>query len=209
MIPIYVSYLALGADQAKKGEKGGLLANSLMFVLGFSAIFMLMGVFAGSLGKLFVENMHLIELIGGGIILLMGLNFLGVFNLSFLHKHSHEEKFTFASKKPTYATSLVFGVAFAFGWTHCTGVFLASVLMLAANSTNVLTGVLMLLAYSLGLGIPFVLTAALFDRLTGFFAFIKKHRKAIDIISGALLVVMGILMMTGLLEKIFDLLNLH
>lgn len=194
MLPVYITYFSGSADseQDKKGKRT--LINALGFVLGFTLVFVLLGALSSTLGAFLFRNAVAINIIFGGVLILLGLNYMGVLKLDFLNR-SHGMQVQ--KKQLTFFQSLLFGILFCAGWTPCIGTFLGSALMIAANSETVFTGILMLLVYSLGLGIPFVLSALLIGQLKGAFAFIKRNYKVINIISGALLVILGLLMMTG------------
>jgi cytochrome c-type biogenesis protein len=129
------------------------------------------------------------------------LNFLGVFKISVFKGNG------FSVKSTGFFSSVLFGIVFSIGWTPCVGAFLGSALMLAANRGSLTEGVLMLLCYSLGLGLPFLISSVLIDKLKSTFGFIKKHYKIINIVSGALLVVVGVLMVTGLFGKLLSILS--
>lgn len=192
MLPIYVSYFAGG-----KGSSTNTLKNSLGFVTGFTAVFVTLGALAGTLGSFLKEYQTVVNLITGLIVVFFGLNFLGVFKLNLFKgmKNSVDKQ------NLGFFSSMLFGIVFSVGWTPCVGAFLGSALMLASQQGQVLTGVLMLLVYSLGLGIPFVVSAILIDKLKGAFTFIKKNYKVINTVCGVFLVLIGVLMMTGLLSK--------
>lgn len=191
MLPIYIIYFSGTNRENKKSET---LKNTIGFVLGFTFIFVLLGAFAASIGKLLKEYQTAINIVTGLIVILLGLNFLGVFNTGYSGKKKTSKKET----APTgFFSSLLFGVVFSIGWTPCVSAFLGSALMLASHQGSVPEGVLMLLLYSLGLGIPFVLSAVLIDSLKGAFDFIKRNYKTINTICGALLIIVGILMATG------------
>ena len=132
-----------------------------------------------------------------------GLNFLGVFKLNLFRGGGKSVK----TDNMGYLSALLFGMVFSIGWTPCVGAFLGSALMLASQQAHIVEGMLMILAYSLGLGIPFVLSAVLIDYLKSAFNWIKKNYKVINIVSGSLLVVIGILMATGLLGRFLSLLG--
>ena len=135
--------------------------------------------------------------------IVFGLNFLGIFKLN-LFRGSHRAVNT---DNMGFFSALLFGMIFSIGWTPCVGAFLGSALMLASQQGHVMEGMLMLLAYSLGLGIPFILSAVLIDYLKSAFNWIKKNYKVINIISGSLLVLIGILMATGTLGRLLALLS--
>ena len=197
MIPLYISYFAGGKERnIKKTVK-----NALGFILGFTIVFVLMGALAGTFGRLLNEYKTIVDIVTGVIVIFFGLNFLGVFKLNI---------FKGAKKVRTdnlgFFSSMVFGIVFSIGWTPCVGAFLGSALMLAASQGHVVEGIIMLLLYSLGLGIPFFISAILIDKLRGAFTFIKKHYKVINTVCGCLLVVIGILMATGLFGEFINIL---
>lgn len=198
MIPIYVSYFAGG----KERETAKTIKNALGFISGFTIVFVLLGALAGTFGKLLNEYKTAVNIITGLIVVFFGLNFLGVFKFN-LFKGVRQTK----TDNLGFFSSLVFGVVFSIGWTPCVGAFLGSALMLATSQGQVLEGVLMLLLYSLGLGIPFFISAILIDKLKGAFSFIKKHYNIINKICGGLLVAVGVLMATGLFGKFLNILS--
>ena len=199
MLPIYISYFAGGGER----KTGKTVKTALGFVTGFSVVFMLLGALAGTVGSFLREYQTWVNLISGLVVIFFGLNFLGVFKLN-LFKGS---KFSVNTENMGFFSALLFGVVFSIGWTPCVGAFLGSALMLASQQGHVVEGVLMLLAYSLGLGIPFLLSAVLIDYLKGAFQWIKKHYALINAISGSLLVLIGILMATGTLGWLLRLLS--
>lgn len=192
MLPVYVSYFAGGGERDTKKT----VKNALGFIIGFTVIFVLMGALAGTLGRLLNRFAVAVNIVSGIIVILFGLSFLGVFKLN-IFKGSKFER----TQSMGFFTSLLFGIVFSVGWTPCVGAFLGSALLLAATAGHVLEGMLMLLVYSLGLGIPFLISAILIDKLKGAFNFIKKHYNVINAVSGGLLIVIGILMATGLFGK--------
>lgn len=194
LLPIYISYFAGGEENGKKTIK-----NAIGFVLGFTAVFVLLGAFAGTLGSILVRYSKWINIVAGGIIIVFGLSYMGIIRLSFLSKSSN---FGYKQKEPGFFSSALFGVIFSIGWTPCVGAFLGSALMLAATSQESYKGILMLLSFSIGLGLPFILSAIILDKLKGVFDSIKRNYKIINIISGSLLIILGIAMMTGLLGKL-------
>lgn len=198
MLPIYISYFAGGTEQITRR----VIKNAAGFIIGFTAVFVLLGALAGTLGSLLREYSVIINIITGLIVVFFGLNFLGVFKLNIFKgaKNAKTDNLGFFS-------SVLFGVVFSIGWTPCVGAFLGSALMLAASQGNVLRGVVMLLSYSLGLGIPFFLSAILIDKLKGAFAFIKRNYGIINTASGILLVTVGVLMATGLFGKLIALMS--
>ena len=200
MLPIYLSYFAGGDRNASTRRT---VKNALGFVLGFTLVFIAMGALAGTVGSFFKGHQTLVNLVCGFVIVLFGLHYLGVlkFNLFRGMRRSMQ------SQDLGFFSSLLFGVVFSVGWTPCVGAFLGSALMLASQQGQALTGIVMLLCYSLGLGIPFVISAVLIDRLKGAFDFIKRNYRVINLICGGLLILVGILMMTGLLGRFLTLLS--
>ncbi len=198
MLPIYISYFAGGSE--RKTSKT--LKNATGFILGFTIIFVLMGALAGSFGQLLNKYSTIVNIVTGLVVIFFGLNFIGVFKLNIFKgtKMGKTENLGFFS-------SLLFGIVFSIGWTPCVGAFLGSALMMATSQGKVLEGIIMLLLYSLGLGIPFFLSAILIDKLKGAFTFIKKHYKIINIVCGSLLILVGVLMVTGLFGKFIMLLS--
>ena len=199
MLPIYISYFAGGAERAL----GRTLKNALGFVLGFTVVFVCMGAFAGTVGALLWKYRTVLNIVTGLVVVFFGLNYLGVFRLNLFRGINHD----MGDKELGFVSSFVFGLVFSIGWTPCVGAFLGSALMLASQEGTALKGVVLLLVYSAGLGIPFVLSAILIDKLKGVFNFIKRNYKVINIICGVLLVAVGILMMTGLMSKYVALLG--
>ena len=197
MLPIYVSYFAGDGER----DTRRVIKNALGFILGFTVVFVTLGALAGTVGQLLKQYAVIVNIVTGLIVIFFGLNFLGVFKLNIFKG----AKFS-GAKKLGFFSSLLFGVVFSIGWTPCVGAFLGSALMIAANQGHVVEGMLMLLVYSLGLGIPFFISALLIDRLKGAFSFIKKHYNVINIVSGVLLVVVGLLMATGLFSKLLSML---
>ena len=147
--------------------------------------------------------MTIFNIIAGLLLIIFGLNYIGIFKIPLLER-SFKLKNKTNLNDLNLTASIIFGMIFAIGWTPCVGTFLGSALMIAANSQDTLKGVFMLLAYSLGLGIPFIISALLIDSLKGAFKFIKKNYKIINAISGVLLIIIGLLMMTGYLNLLLS-----
>ncbi len=189
MLPIYISYFANGENDKRKA-----LTNAVAFVLGFTIVFVSMGAFAGSIGGLLQKYQRAANVVTGAVVVVLGLHFTGIIKIALLDgsRRLHME-----IKTAGFAASLLFGIVFSIGWTPCVGVFLGSALMMASREGTAAAGILMLIFYSLGLGIPFVVSALILDRLKGTFDVIKKHYRIINVVSGIFLVLVGILMMTG------------
>lgn len=204
MLPIYISYFAGGDTGNVKFHRRKTLGNAVGFVLGFTIIFLLLGAAAGAFGRFVKQYETAFNLFAGMILILFGLNFMGVIRIGFLNRTLRPglKISTF-----NFFTSLLLGFVFAIGWTPCVGAFLGSALMLAANSQEAAKGIGMLLLFSLGLGIPFVISALLIDGLKQTFNAIKRHYRAVSIVSGLLLIVTGALMMFGRLNVLLSLLT--
>ena len=201
MLPIYVSYFAAGKSEERKSI-AKTLKNAIGFIIGFTAVFVILGALAGTLGALLGKYKTIVNIVTGALVAVFGLSFLGVFKMSFF------KGFRFSPKNEQgFISSIVFGIVFSVGWTPCVGAFLGSALMIAANTGGTVAGMLMLLVYSLGLGIPFVISALLIDKLKGTFNFIKRHYSVINAVSGTLLIVLGILMASGLFDKLISILS--
>lgn len=200
MIPVYVIYFSGENGQSTKS----VLKSALGFVAGFTLIFTAMGAFAGAMGSFLVKYRTETNIVTGAIVVLFGLNYLGVFGKGFFRRGTEQKPI---SRRNGFFGSLLFGMIFSVGWTPCVGAFLGSALMLASGSGTVLEGMLMLLCYSLGLGIPFILSALLIDGLKGAFGFIKRHYRVINIVCGSLLIVIGVLMMTGVMSRLTSLVS--
>ena len=200
MLPIYVSYFAGGSAQEKDNKR--VIKNAVGFILGFTSVFVLLGALAGFFGGLLSRYQTAVNIVTGATVVFFGLNFLGVFRLN-IFKGSHGAK----KGAPGFFSSVLFGIVFSVGWTPCVGAFLGSALLLAASGGSMTQGVLMLLCYSAGLGVPFFVSAILIDKVKGAFRFIKKHYGIINMISGLLLVAVGILMMTGLFGKFLSMMS--
>lgn len=195
MLPIYLSYFAAGTQGP--GSTRATAKNALGFILGFTVTFLLLGTLAGSVGMLLYRWQFAVNLICGAVVVLFGLNFLGVLNLRLFEGGV---KWSTGGKPLGFFSAVLFGLVFSVGWTPCVGAFLGSALMLASQQGHAVEGMLMLLCYSLGLGVPFLFSAVLIDRLKTTFDWIKRHYGVINRVCGCLLVVIGLLMATGLLE---------
>jgi cytochrome c-type biogenesis protein len=210
LIPGYLSFISgvsmeemKGADKKSEALKKVSL-NTLFFVLGFSFVFTAMGASATFVGEFLLSKLSLFNKIAGVIIILLGLHIMGVFRIPFLN---YEKRFHTRSKPLSPLGSFVVGLAFAFGWTPCIGPILGGILALAANQDTMGKGIMLLSSYSLGLGIPFLVTAVSFNTFLGVFGWVKKHFRTIEIISGLLLVTIGFLIFIGSFGYIAGLLN--
>lgn len=206
LIPGYISYITgLSLEEIKTGKNHvkDILLTSLLFVLGFSLIFTLLGASASWGGSFLLRNRQLLNRLAGIFIIAMGLVLLGAIKLPFLYQ---EKRF---QPKSSWGklTSLILGMAFAFGWTPCVGPILSAILAYAASVGSAKEGALLLFSYSMGIGIPFILTALALERLVETFTWIKRHYRLINLIAGSILIVMGILLFFNRLTYISILLQ--
>ena len=199
MLPIYLSYFAGGKERTLKRT----LLCATGFVLGFTLVFVAMGALAGTVGSFLIRYQKVVNLVSGLIVIFFGLNFLGIVRVNLFRGNQRQ----IDTSDLGFFSSILFGMVFSVGWTPCVGAFLGSALMLASQQGSVLTGTLMLLCYSAGLGIPFLLSAVLIDRLRSAFNFIKQHYDLINKLCGLLLIAVGLLMATGLLGRLLTVLN--
>lgn len=199
MLPIYISYFAGGGERST----GKTLRGALGFVTGFTVVFVLMGALAGTVGSFLKSHQTAVNIVSGLIVVFFGLNFLGVFKLNIFKGSSRSVN----TADMGFFSAALFGVVFSIGWTPCVGAFLGSALMLASQQGHVAEGMAMLLAYSLGLGIPFVVSAVLIDYLKSVFDWIKRHYDVINKICGAFLILVGVLMATGTMGRLLNLLS--
>ena len=206
LIPGYLSFVSGVTLDEMRGSGGGAAARpapgarrktliaSLAFVAGFSLVFITLGASATAIGALVMQRLTLLGKIAGVVIIIFGLHTMGVLKIGWLYT----EKRIQTSQKPAGVLgAMVVGVAFAFGWTPCIGPILAAILAIAAAQDSVGQGVRLLAAYSLGLGIPFIATSLAINHFFAAFARIRRHYHAIEIASGALLVVVGVLIFTN------------
>lgn len=199
MLPIYLSYFAGGGEHSTRKT----LTGAAGFVTGFTILFVLMGALAGTVGSFLQHYQTTVNLISGIIVIFFGLNFLGVIKLTLFKGSSRAVR----SDNMNFFSAMLFGVIFSIGWTPCVGAFLGSALALASQQAHVLEGMLLLFVYSMGLGVPFVLSAVLIDQLKTTFDWIKRHYNIINAVSGGFLIVVGVLMATGLLGRFLNLLS--
>ena len=199
MLPIYISYFAAGETDKRKT-----MLNASAFVLGFTIVFVTMGALAGTVGGLLIRYKEVVNIVAGLIMIVFGLNFIGLLKIGLLNRISNRGA---AVKTLGFFPALLFGMAFSISWTPCVGAFLGSALLIASLSGSLLKGIAMLLTFSLGLGIPFFLSALLIDQLKDTFDFIKKNYQIINYISGGLLIIVGLLMATGYVGYFLSLLT--
>ena len=198
LIPSYVSYITgisydeLVSRESRKKHMQITLVHSLVFVAGFSIIFVLLGATASLAGSILSQYLNVIRIAGGILIIIMGVFVMDVINIPFLQR---EAKLQIKTRPAGYVGTLLVGMVFGAGWTPCTGPFLGSVLTLAMTSETLGRGMALLMLYSLGLGIPFILSAIAISAFLSSFNKLKKHFKTIKIVSGIILIIMGVLLL--------------
>ena len=188
MLPIYISYF-MGEEET--GKKKAII-NSIGFVLGFTLVFLSLSIFASTIGHFISGYTKYIKIIFGIIIIILGLNYMEILKLKFLNK---TKGINMKKKNLNFVKACLFGILFSISWTPCIGTFLSSALLLIAKEQDVLKGIVLMLIYSIGLGIPFIISVLLIEKLKEVFDFIKKNYKKVKIISGLILIAMGIYMM--------------
>jgi len=185
MLPIYISYF-IGEDNSNTHKA---LINSIGFVTGFTLVFLLLSIFASSIGNIIVNYIKYIKIVFGLIIILFGLNYMEILKIKFLNKTNMRN---IEHKNLNFWKAILFGILFSISWTPCIGTFLSSALLLVAKEQDILKGIIMMLIYSIGLGIPFIISAVLIEKLKNVFQYIKSHYGVIKKISGMILIIAGI-----------------
>ena len=200
LLPVYISFIAGGEGE---GNKRKTMIHAVFFTLGFTVLFMALGLFAGTVGKLLRGNSRVFDVICGILVILFGIFYMTEIQLPFLKPVDGSD-----IKRGSVLSSMVFGIIYAINLTPCTGAFLGSALSLAASSSSqdVFKGALLLLMYSLGLAIPFILSALAIGQLSQAIKFVREHYRVINIICGIFLIIVGIMMITGVFGRVIKLL---
>ncbi|MDU8944862.1 cytochrome c biogenesis CcdA family protein [Ovoidimarina sediminis] len=197
IVPPYLAYMG-GISMSEMGERGQgrsrVITSALFFVLGLSTVFLILGFTASVFGRFFLQNQDWFVMAAGAIIMIFGAHFLGVYRIGFMDR---EMRMDAGDRGGSAFGAYVLGLAFAFGWTPCIGPILGAILSIAANEADAARGTALLAAYAAGLGIPFLLVAAFFPRLTGIMSFMKRNMERIEKVMGLLLWTVGLLMLTG------------
>ncbi|MGE5228092.1 MAG: cytochrome c biogenesis CcdA family protein [Deltaproteobacteria bacterium] len=196
LLPVYLSFISgVGVEDLGREHRRRLLLTSLLFVAGFTVIFVLMGAGAGGVGRLLIEHRDVLMIAAGAFIAFSGLVVAGFIRLP-------EPVLKVAPKRAGAGGAFLTGAALAIGWTPCVGYVLGAILSMAATSQSALSGSLLLLVYSMGLGVPFVLAALAFDWVSARLGWVKRHYRGIQVTAGVVLVVFGVLMMFGVLQQL-------
>jgi cytochrome c-type biogenesis protein len=197
LVPAYLSYISgVSIEDISSSDRSGtakVFTGTLAFVIGFSLVFISFGASASWIGRFFSSNIGILSKVGGAIVIIFGLHLIGVFRIPFLYR---EKRYHSSTQPASLFGSLLVGVAFAFGWTPCIGPILAGILAYAGTQETVREGVILLSFYSLGLGVPFLLTGMGVSRFLSVFDVIKRHFRAIEITSGVLLIIVGLMIFT-------------
>lgn len=205
LVPSYLTYITgvsfheLTDAKAKAKLRWLTISHSVLFILGFSTIFVLMGASASYLGQLLARYQYWIMKVGGVLIILLGIHFTGIINLPFLQM---EKRFEIRKKPLGYVGSFFVGIIFAAGWTPCIGPILSTILIYASASKSFTTGILLLTIYSVGLGIPFFLSSLAFSSFLSAFERMKRYMRGITVVSGLFLIAIGILFLTDTFKEI-------
>lgn len=211
LVPGYVSLISGAGVEELKTQEAGLLrkvmVNSLAFVVGFSIVFITLGALATEIGQLAQQYKSLLAQVAGVLVILFGLHLTGILRIKafYADKRLHGVK-----GGSTAWGAFVIGFAFAFGWTPCVGPILSTILYIASTQNSIAKGILLLTVYSLGLAVPFLLTALGIERFMRFYAGFRRYMHAVEVASGSLLIVLGLLLVSGkftVLSRYFSFLN--
>ena len=212
LVPSYLSYITgLSVEQltdaSERGKfKKAIVLNSLLFIAGFSSVFIAFGASASLLGQLLITYQEYIRRVGGLLIIVFGLYLLGILNLNFLKM---EHRYQFRNRPAGYLGSFVIGIAFAAGWTPCVGPVLGSILLYAGTTDSLLSGVMLLTFYSVGLGLPLFFTALGVDRFLAYFKEVRAYLWGVSTVSGVLLVIVGAMIYANSLTMVTSFLERH
>ncbi|MDG5786416.1 cytochrome c biogenesis CcdA family protein [Evansella sp. AB-P1] len=200
LVPAYIAQLTgsnISNNQVMADQKL-IISRSIGFIIGFTSIFLILGASSSFIGNIFFQNQTLLERLGGIIIVLFGLQLMGVFNITFLLS---EKRLSRPTKSASFGRSVIFGLVFAAGWSPCIGLVLGSILTLAAQSTDAYGAMILLLMYSLGLGIPFLLVAVLYSKSLDKIRNMNRYLPIIQKSSGVIMVILGVMLFTGIFAR--------
>lgn len=196
LIPIYIGYLS---GKAGEKRKWNVVKNSIAFVIGFTVVFVLLGATSSSIGHFLLEYRRILNKILGILVVVMGLFYMDILKINFLNM---EKRFSYERQKTNFLGALLLGAAIGFGWTPCIGPILASVLAIAASKTSVVYGMYLLFIYSMGIAIPFLVTALIIEGAAFKLRKILMYTKIIKVVTGLILIITGILLYTGYFERL-------
>ena len=197
IVPPYLAYMggvSVSDMEDEAASRKRVLQAAAFFVLGLSTVFLLLGFAFSALGRMFLQVQDWFTIVAGIVVMIFGAHFIGIYRIGFLDREARMET---GDRGGSAFGAYVLGLAFAFGWTPCLGPILGTILGLAASEASVTRGTVLLAAYAVGLGLPFLLVAAFFPRLNGPMAWMKRHMDRIERISGLLLWTVGLMMLTG------------
>lgn len=212
LVPSYITYITgltleeLTTQTERKGVRAIIIANSLLFIAGFSIVFIAFGASASLVGQLLVTYQDFIRKLGGVLIVVFGLYVMGILKIKFLMA---EKRMHLKSRPAGYVGSVLVGVAFAAGWTPCVGPILGTILVYASTTDSMLTGVELLSSYSLGIGLPLFITALAVDSFLNYFKKVRAYMYGISVASGIFLVLIGVLIYTNSLTLLTGILERH
>lgn len=202
VLPIVPPYLAFiggtSIDDMSEGRDNGVIVKAVFFVMGLSTVFVFLGLAASAFGQAFLQYQQQMGMVAGVVIIVFGLHFLGILKIPFLNR---EARFDAGNQGGSLFGAYILGLAFAFGWTPCIGPILGTILSLAAQEGSVQRGVVLMAFYAGGLGIPFILAAMFMRRFVTAMNKFKKHMGLVEKVMGALLVLVGIMLVTGLFSE--------
>ncbi|WP_416149190.1 cytochrome c biogenesis CcdA family protein [Salipaludibacillus sp. HK11] len=201
LVPAYIAQLTGSgiSDNQVIADRKLIFTRSIGFIIGFTSIFLILGASSSFIGSMFLRNQVLLEQLGGIIIVLFGLQLIGIFNLNFL---MNEKRLMKPSKTTSFGRSVLFGLVFAAGWSPCIGLVLGSILTLAAQNTTATGAMLLLFFYSLGIAIPFLLVAMIYAKSINKVRNINRYLPMIQKTSGAIMIILGIMLFTGVFARI-------
>jgi cytochrome c-type biogenesis protein len=211
LVPSYITYITgvsfkeLTDAEARAKLRWTTIFHSLLFIMGFSMVFILMGASASYLGQLLARYQYWIMKAGGVLIIILGIHFTGIIRLPFLEM---EKRFELKKRPLGYVGSFLVGIVFAAGWTPCIGPILSTILLYASTTKNFTTGILLLTVYSMGLGVPFFLSSLAFNLFLSTFERIKRYMRVVTMVSGFFLIAIGILFLTDTFRAINNYLNI-
>ncbi len=201
LIPAYLGYISgISFSESKSQDRLKVVRHALFFVLGFSLVFVVLGASVGFVGFVVTDKITFLRYVFGGLLIVFGLFMIGILKIPFLMREWRIPDF--AGKKVSYFRSLFVGIAFALAWTPCIGPVLGAILTFAYQSDTAFKGALLLSVFSLGLGIPFLISAFFIERILGLFKKLKKYTRIIEVFTGSFLVFLGVLVMTNYFEKL-------
>jgi cytochrome c-type biogenesis protein len=211
LVPVYIGIMsrnvATKEATVKFSDRLYIFLNSILFVLGFSVVFIILGSTATFIGQVLKNYLNIISRIGGAILIIFGLHYVGLFKIPFLNM---EKKFNMPAKLKTgFLWSFLFGVIFSFGWVPCVGMILSAILLLASRMETLFQGILLLLVYCAGLGLPFIIASLFLGIFTKFMRRFNKHLNIVSIISGIFLIALGIIFVTDSMTKIIGFLTAY